>query len=262
MSRPAAPTRRLVLAGGLAAAGVAQGARAAPGIADASPWIAYESRLRARLADAGGGRFDGPAEREILDLTNAARAASGAPPLRWDEELAETARAHAADLAHRNYFEHLSPEAFDPSHRFWLLARRTIGSPSENLALHRGSGRADPAGLMRNWRGSPPHWRNLLKPGHTHAGFGLVRIGDSDYLAGLYARPVLTLPQPFPFRPSAREFAAALQAVPEAVEASTPQGGAWSRADGAPRVMQLSARRPLEGRAYERIGGPIFVTPA
>ncbi|RYF96133.1 MAG: CAP domain-containing protein, partial [Caulobacteraceae bacterium] len=79
-----------------------------PGIR-AEAWVAYEARLRARLVDAGGGRFDPLAERRLLDLTNAARVSNGAGACGWSEELALTARAHAADLADRNYIEHLAP---------------------------------------------------------------------------------------------------------------------------------------------------------
>lgn len=263
MSGPAfRPHRRHVLCGGLSA--LAAPALAAPSPTDARPWIAYESRLRARLADAGGGRFDLAAAREALALTNTVRRQAGAPAVAWHEELAETARAHAADLAHRGYFEHLSPETFDPSHRFWLLARRTIGSPSENIAYRRASAPATAGDFMHIWRGSPPHWRNLLRPTHTHAGFGMVRRGDKAWLVGLYARPVATLPQALPFRPDERELARALVALPEelGVGAGPPQGADWRPGEGRLRVMQLSGQRRVSGRAYEVIGGPIFVEPA
>ncbi len=68
---------RGALAAGLVPAGAS---RAAPP-PTAEAWTAYEARLRARLADAGGGRFDGPAERALHRLTNGARGAAGAGPL-------------------------------------------------------------------------------------------------------------------------------------------------------------------------------------
>ena len=73
-----APSRRLLLAGlgGLLATPVA--ARAIPSAAE-EVWLAYEARLRARVADAGGGAFQAASERELLSLTNAARSAVGAP---------------------------------------------------------------------------------------------------------------------------------------------------------------------------------------
>src|SRR5690349_448240 len=143
-------TRRTTLAAGLAAAAAPAFARDAPEITvvmaarDEAPpasaidvWSAYEARLRARLADGGGGRFDDAGARAALALANQARAAVRAPALAWHDELAQSARAHAGDLAHSGKVEHLSAEGFDPSHRLWLLGRTTIGSPSENLAYHR-----------------------------------------------------------------------------------------------------------------------------
>src|SRR5690349_13299081 len=96
---------------------VALPALASPAGVGPEAWLAYEARLRARLVDAGGGRFDAVAERRLLDLTNAARASNGAGACLWSDELALTARAHAADLADRGYVEHLAPEGFDPTHR-------------------------------------------------------------------------------------------------------------------------------------------------
>lgn len=255
-------TRRLLFAGGLAAAGTL--AHAAPSIANEKPWVAYEERLRARLSDAAGGRFDLPTAREVLNLTNAARRRAGASRLVWHEGLARTASAHAADLAGRGYVEHLSPEGFDPSHRFWLLDRRTIGSPSENIGYRRASTPATAGELMDAWRGSPPHWRNLLAKKHTHAGFGLVRLGDRAYVVGLYAQPSLTLPAAFPFRPTPESFGSAWRTIPRelGVGVSTVQGGGWSGADGAARVMQLSHERRIDAKASVLIGGPIYVEPS
>ena len=255
-----------MLGAGLAlAAGSARGEAAtdlAPPASDVGAWTRYEARLRARIADAGGGRFDDGAGRVALSATNTARAAAGAPAVAWHEELALTARAHAADLAARAYVEHLSPEGFDPSHRFWLLGRTTIGSPSENIAYHRGDGPpAAPADLVARWRKSPGHWRNLLRASHTHAAYGVVRTRDRVWMVGLYARPLASLAAPLPFRAQGPEIARALEAVPreQRPRLATPQGCRPGRAEGQAPVMQLTAIRRLEAGGFDVIGGPIFV---
>jgi uncharacterized protein YkwD len=250
--------RRHALASGLAL--IASPALATPMAADPSPWIAYEARLRDRLADAGGGRFEDA--DDLLALTNRLRATVSAPPLVWHDGLATAARAHAADLAARGYFEHLSPEGFDPSHRFWLLERRTIGSPAENLAFHRG----DPvpaSRMVQLWRNSPPHWQNLLRPSHTHAGFGVVRTRGRAWLSALYARPLAELTEPLPFRAARLDVARTFRNFPPELHGglSTPQGSLLGKVDGPPPVMQVTARRPLDATDYEVIGGPIFVLP-
>lgn len=261
------PSRRVLLGAG--AAFLAPGlARAAPPASDPNPWIAYEARLRARMADAGGGRFDDAAARAVLTLTNAARQAAGAGPLAWHPELAEAARAHAGDLVQRGYIEHLSPETFDPSHRFWLLGRRTVGSPSENIAWHKGGDPATPQRMMKIWQGSPGHWKNLLRPSHTHAAFGFVRRGDQAWVVGLYANPLARLVEPLPFRLEGFDQAAQVikgfEALPPGClpRVTAPQGadaGRSPRPGEGPRLMQLSLRRRMDETSFELIGGPIFL---
>lgn len=262
------PGRRAVLGLGLALAATGRVwaetvTDAAPPASDAQAWSAYEARLRARVADAGGQRFDAAAGEAALAATNAARAAAGAGPLTWHDELAAAARAHAGDMAARGYVEHLSPEGFDPSHRFWLLGRTTIGSPSENIAYHRGAGPpAAAADLVLRWRRSPGHWRNLLRPSHTHAAYGVVRARNRVWMVGLYARPVASLPEPLPFRAAGPQVARALQAVPREhrPRLSPPQGSRLGRVEGAPPVMQITAIRRLETGSFDVVGGPIFLT--
>jgi hypothetical protein len=258
-----------VVAGGLAAsaAGVSGGLRRAwaddlqdgPNARDPTPWMSYERRLRTRLADAGGGRFDQFGATAILELTNLARSEAGAGLLEWREDLALTARAHAADIARRKVVAHISPEGFDPSHRFWLLSRTTIGSPAENIAFASSSPAAPTAShLMDVWRASPPHWANLLRTTHTAAGFGLVRTGDEAWLVGLYARPLATLAQPLPLKPSAMDIARAMDSLPRALRPriGEPQGA--GPVDGELRVLQLQAQR-REAGDIELIGGPVFL---
>ncbi|MCR5878723.1 CAP domain-containing protein [Phenylobacterium sp. J367] len=253
------PSRRLVLAGGL---GLAVGAAAPARTAQA--WIAYAARLRERLGDAGGGRFDDGTARELLTLTNTARRTAGAMALAWHDELAQAARAHAADLAQRAYVEHLSPEGFDPTDRLGLVARRLLCTPSENIAYHRGDTPHSAADLMGQWRRSASHWTNLLRPRHSHTGFGVVRRGERTYAVGLYARPDGELTNALPFRVASPETIAGVVA-----ELTAPYIGFWledqarpgRRVSGraGPGVYRLRIDRRLDGRAYTSLYGPIFI---
>jgi uncharacterized protein YkwD len=256
-------SRRSWLAGGLAA-GLAAGAARAADPPSAEIWIAYEARMQRRRGDAGGRRFDGATERALHALTNRARAGSGAGALAWNAELAATARAHAGDLAQRRYVEHLSPEGFDPTDRLGLVARRTIGSASENITWHRG-GKIDGAGdLMRNWRSSPPHWSNLLNPRYSHAGFGVVRIADQVYAVGLYAKLNGTLAADLPFHlADTMALLSNLKGMPAGVasfwleDQVRKAGRRGMRAP--PGVYRLRIDLPLDNARYDELYGPIFV---
>lgn len=259
----ASVTRRSLL--GAAALGAAP-AWAAPSI---EVWSAYEGRLRKRLDDSGGGRLDGAAARQLLDLTNLARRTAGARPVVWNDALAQAAQAHAADLAARGYVEHVSPEGFDPSHRLALLARDLVGSASENIAYRRFVRPATPDELMRLWRNSRPHWTNLLKASHTDAGFGVVRKGERTYAVGLYARPDGRLSSPLPFRISAEAEilkaarGAAFQSYGLADPMDETEVGVFNGEGGLTRLprgaYQLRPRRPLDGRRVQVLWGPIFL---
>ncbi|WP_082532168.1 MULTISPECIES: CAP domain-containing protein [unclassified Phenylobacterium] len=260
-------SRRLVLAGlgGLAAAPVH--ARVVPGFTEVS-WLDYEARLGARASDAGGGAFHAATERELLALTNAVRVRSGAPALGWSAELSRVARSHAADLAGRGYVEHLSPEGFDPTHRVGLLARRMIGSASENIAYRRASDETTAAELMGIWRKSESHWSNLMRPRHAQVGFGVVSRGQKTYAVGLYARPDGALGAPLPFRLAQdADLSSALRQVSPhfdsfALTDPTDEAAARARIEGAdplpPGVYQLRPRRRVDRSRYQILWGPIF----
>lgn len=256
--------------------GLAIGLVAGPAVAlrprDPATWIAYERRLRGRLADAGGGRFDERLARDLFAATNAARKAAGASACGWNPELAQAARAHAADLAARNYVEHLTPEGFDPGHRLGVMARALIGSASENIAYRRAERPATADELMTTWRHSAPHWTNLLRPTHTDIGLGVAVRGDRTYAVGLYARPDGVLTSPLPFRvENERALALAIHGASPALDGFSLTDPAdertpitWTPADAltlAPGVYQLRPRRRMGAGRHAVLWGPIFVRP-
>ncbi len=53
----------------------------------------------------------------MLALVNVERANAGCRQLKLDEKLRAAARAHAADMAARNYYDHVSPEGEGPGER-------------------------------------------------------------------------------------------------------------------------------------------------
>ncbi len=116
-------------------------------------------------------------EAALLTLTNEARTANGVETLEPDENLAQAARHHAAEMAGLGYFSHTSPIAENTT-----LSRRVarsgsfIGTLGENLAL---VGETDTAQATTvGWLESPGHRANLLNPGFTHVGFGAARYPD------------------------------------------------------------------------------------
>jgi uncharacterized protein YkwD len=189
--------RRTLLTGGLVLA-------AAPAFAAApQPWLAYEDRLRDRLANPPDGDFDEEFERTLLDLNNIIRDRQGLPPLARDRGLTLAARAHAGDMAATGRLDHHTPEGYSAAGRVGLLARDLVGVAGENIAMReKSAGAVGPDELMTQWRESPGHRANLLAREFTHAGFGVLVQGQGHraIAVGVYADVAARLIGPAPLR--------------------------------------------------------------
>jgi uncharacterized protein YkwD len=126
--------------------------------------------------------YDAEAERELFNLANQARALAGLAPLQMDDGLTQAARAHAAAMAAQRQLSHQF--ASEPSLADRLAANCTLhlDRAGENVSVAN-SVELSHQGLMH----SPPHRENLLNPGYNVAGFGVVRAGNSLYVAQDFA---------------------------------------------------------------------------
>lgn len=105
---------------------------------------------------------------EVLDRTNAERAAAGLPPLVLDARLNDAAQRHAEDMLLRSYYSHSSPEGRSPGDR----VRKSGYSPrrvGENIAR----GALSVNEVMDNWMASREHRNNILHPGFADLGVGV-----------------------------------------------------------------------------------------
>ncbi len=116
-------------------------------------------------------------EDQVLALTNRARAQAGccgsdgcfepAGALALDPDLRRAARAHALDMATRDYFAHDTPEGLSPFDRM-----REAGfhgcAMGENIA----AGQPSPESVVDGWLQSPGHCANIRDPSYTQLGVG------------------------------------------------------------------------------------------
>ncbi|MEV7187743.1 CAP domain-containing protein [Kitasatospora sp. NPDC093102] len=110
-------------------------------------------------------------EDDVLALVNEHRRRAGLGPLRTDDRLRASARAHSADMARRGYFDHTDPDGGNPPDRM-----RAAGYPdpaAENLAR----GQRSPHEVVQAWMNSPGHRKNIMKPEVTTLGVG-IHLGD------------------------------------------------------------------------------------
>lgn len=109
---------------------------------------------------------DAGAERQVLALVNAQRAAAGCDALTADPELAALARAHSADMRDRDFFDHVNPDHLDP---FQRGDEAGIAVHAENIA----HGQTDPAAVMKAWMNSAGHRAKILDCDLTRVGVGI-----------------------------------------------------------------------------------------
>ena len=118
--------------------------------------LADANRLRAAGADCGPeGRF------------------APAPPLAWNDTLAQAAAAHAGFLAREQRLAHEGPGGESPADRVRALGydyRRV----SENVAF----GQPDVAAVLRAWKASPSHCANQHDPVVDETGLACARARD------------------------------------------------------------------------------------
>ena len=261
-------SRRRLLAAAAGMLVIPSVARAAG--SDSGQWLSYERQLKARLGDAGGGRFDPSFAQGLLAETNGFRQAQGAPVLRWDDDLAACARAHVADMVARRYFAHNSPEGFRHADRVSLLCRDLCAQSGENLARRDYPGQLTlPRHFEAMWEGSPSHRQNLINPAYDQAGYGVVMIGSAIFAAGVYADQAVRLGKALPLAVrSDAELAAAIDdATPriQFVTLTAPfQKPTWTVAssDALPAlgkgVWQLHPLRTSAANRYDVLPGPLF----
>jgi uncharacterized protein YkwD len=112
--------------------------------------------------------------QELLALVNEARATprtcgaqafGAAPPVAWNETLAQAALGHSTDMAQKHYFNHKEPGGSDPAARATRAGYRWTRI-SENIA----SGQHTVAQAVTDWLGSPGHCANIMNPAFTEMG--------------------------------------------------------------------------------------------
>ncbi len=151
-------------------------------------WLALAaSPLRVQGATGGDPQT---LESALLDLVNATRAEHHLIPLRRHPALDAVARAHAADMARRDYLSHHNPEGADAVGRLhgdgiggFTLAAENIGRTTEAPPNRR---------ILESWLASPTHRVNLLSAAFNTTGIGIVQASNG---ALIYTQVYVTYPR-------------------------------------------------------------------
>jgi uncharacterized protein YkwD len=110
------------------------------------------------------------------DLINSYRKQNGLKPLTLSPELTDAAKAHSRDLAKWDRISHYGSDGSNP----WDRVKRT-GYKARLAAENVGTGQIDFNEVMRGWKDSPGHNKNLLMSDATHMGVALVQDPKTEF---------------------------------------------------------------------------------
>lgn len=113
----------------------------------------------------GTGPVEATASPALLVQVNAARSARNLPSLPEATALTEAARAHAADMTAKGYFDHDAPDGSTPLRRM-----RAAGFDACYAAETIARGQQTEAQVVTSWTNSPGHAELMFSPNPTAAG--------------------------------------------------------------------------------------------
>ena len=110
------------------------------------------------------------------DLINQYRNTNGLKPLKLNPELTAAAKSHSRDLSKWDRISHFGSDGSNP----WDRVKRT-GFRARLAAENVGTGQVDFQEVLRGWKESQGHNKNLLLADATHMGIALVQDPRTEF---------------------------------------------------------------------------------
>jgi len=110
------------------------------------------------------------------DQINQYRKQKGLKPLQLNASLTEAAKAHSRDLAKWDRISHFGSDGSNP----WDRVKRT-GYSARLAAENVGTGQVSFEEVLKGWKDSPGHNKNLLLSDAEHMGIALVHEPKSEF---------------------------------------------------------------------------------
>jgi uncharacterized protein YkwD len=142
---------------------------------DKAPMGSFERAPAGALADRDYSKTALDLDR-ARDLINQYRHDKGLKPLQLNAQLTEAAKAHSRDLAQWDRISHYGSDGSNP----WDRVKRA-GYHARLAAENVGTGQVDFQEVLRGWKESPGHNKNLLLPDATHMGIALVQDPKTEF---------------------------------------------------------------------------------
>jgi uncharacterized protein YkwD len=142
---------------------------------DKAPRGSYENAAKGALSDRDYSTTALDHER-ARDLINQYRAEKGLKPLRFSAKLTEAAKEHCRDLAKWDRISHYGSDGSNP----WDRVKRT-GYKARLAAENVGTGQINFDEVLKGWKESPGHDKNLLLSDGQEMGLALVQDPKTEF---------------------------------------------------------------------------------
>lgn len=171
--RPASSQRQAALGGDASTRTKAANTKVAS--LDKAPQGSFERAPQGALSDRDYSqtRLDPDKARELI---NQYRKEKGLKPLKLNAELSNAAKAHARDLAKWDRISHYGSDGSNP----WDRIKRT-GYNARLAAENVGTGQSSIEEVVKGWKESPAHNKNLLLSDAEHMGIALVQDPKTEF---------------------------------------------------------------------------------
>lgn len=142
---------------------------------DRAPPGTYDKAPAGALSDRDYSQTQLNAER-ALELINAYRKEKGLKALKLNAELSNAAKNHSRDLAKWDRISHFGSDGSNP----WDRVKRS-GYNARLAAENVGTGQINFDEVMKGWKDSPGHNKNLLLADAEHMGIALVQDNKTEF---------------------------------------------------------------------------------
>ncbi len=144
-------------------------------LTDRAPKGTYETARKGALSsrDYSSTRVD---PNEVLKQINAYRREKGLKPVKLNAELTMAAKQHSRDLAKWDRISHYGSDGSNP----WDRVKRT-GYKARLAAENVGTGQVSFAEVLKGWKQSEGHNKNLLLADASHIGIALVQDPNTEF---------------------------------------------------------------------------------
>ena len=145
------------------------------GFRDKAPNGTFENAAKGALSDRD---YSATAldNEKARDLINQYRSEKGLKPLRFNAKLTEAAKDHCRDLAKWDRISHYGSDGSNP----WDRVKRT-GYKARLAAENVGTGQINFDEVLKGWKDSPGHNKNLLLADGQEMGLALVQDPNTEF---------------------------------------------------------------------------------